>query len=62
MRSRTKLHARLHNNMFCDQSVIIAFFFDISLDKQVIVKKNHLQLGKKSLNPMEEQEKNQYFY
>ena len=32
-------HARLHNHSFCNHNVIIAIFFGISIDKQIIVKK-----------------------
>ena len=51
--SHAKSCTRLHNNRVCDHGVTIAFFFDISSDKQIIVK-SYLQLGKKFLNPMEE--------
>ena len=49
----TRSHTRLHDHRFCNHGVTIAFFFDMSFNKQVIVK-NHLQLGKKSLKLMRE--------
>ena len=34
-----RLRARLHDHKSCDHGVIIAFFFGMSSDKQVIVKR-----------------------
>ena len=54
-------HARSNNHRSCDHSVTIAFFFDVNLNKQLIVK-SYLQLGKKPFNPMGKREENQCFY
>ena len=37
--SRVRSPARSHNPEFCDHNVTISFFFGISSDKQMIVKK-----------------------
>ena len=41
--------ARSHDHESCDHGVIIAFFFGVSSDEQVI--KSYLQLDKKPPNP-----------
>ena len=51
--SRIRSHSRLHNLESCDHDIIIAFFFGVSFNKQVIVK-SYLQLVKKPLNPIRE--------
>ena len=57
IKSHARSHARSYNYRFCDQSVTITFFIGVSSDKQVIIK-SYLQLGKKPLNSIEEQEEN----
>ena len=37
--------------MSCNHGVIIAFFFNVNSNKQIIVKKLFLQLGKKISKP-----------
>ena len=60
-RSRVRLYAKSYNYKSYDHGVTITFLFSMSFDKQIIVK-SYLQLGEKSPNPVEEQEKTQCFY
>ena len=39
VKSHAILRARSHNCRFCDHGILIAFFFGISSNKQIIVKK-----------------------
>ena len=50
---RVRSRVESHDHKSHDHGVTIAFFFDVSFDKQVIVK-SYLQLGKKPLNPTRE--------
>ena len=53
VRSHTRSRAGSHDHRFHDYGVTIAFFFDMSSDKQVILK-NYLQLSKNPPNPIRE--------
>ena len=48
--SRVRSHAKSYDHRSYDHSITIAFFFGISFDKQLIVYKAPLQLGKKPAN------------
>ena len=61
VRSHARSRVRSHNHKSCDYGITIAFLFGRRSDKQVIVQ-IYLQSGKKPLNSIGEQEKNQCFY